>query len=172
MKFAYGSRTQISEAVAAGIIPAETLIITSDELNASELFFLDKEKTLKRVERKNKFLSLSEARAWAPHWGVEGDVVSVKGADGRWKLGIVDSSKEIIMQDSSGTGGSGSPGDSGSVIPGDTPADFPAVGERGKIYVGNNDQSLYLWDEPTSSYVLVGCNYNNLIYYGGDAYGD
>ena len=172
MRFAYGNSSQIQEAILAGKIPVETLIITSDEVNASELFFLDKEKKLKRVERKNKFLSLSDAKAWAPHWGIEGDVVSVKGADGKWKLGIVNSNKEIVMQDSSGSWGSYSFGDSGSIIPGDTSADFPAVGERGKIYVSNSDQSLYLWDETTSSYVMVGCNYNNLIYYGGDAYGD
>ena len=141
MKFAYGNSSQIQEAILAGKIPVETLIITSDEVNASELFFLDKEKILKRVERKNKFLSLSEAKAWAPHWGVEGDVVSVKDADGKWKLGIVNSNKEIVMQDSSGSGDSGSFGDSGSIIPGDTSADFPAVGERGKIYVSNRDPS-------------------------------
>ena len=44
MRFAYGNSSQIREAISAGKIPAETLIITSDELNASELFFLDKEK--------------------------------------------------------------------------------------------------------------------------------
>ena len=71
MRFAYGNSSQIQEAILAGKIPVETLIITSDEVNASELFFLDKEKNLKRVERKNKFLSLGEAKAWAPHWGVE-----------------------------------------------------------------------------------------------------
>lgn len=44
MRIAYGRRAQIQEAIAAGTIPVETLIITSDELDTGELFFLDKKK--------------------------------------------------------------------------------------------------------------------------------
>ena len=104
MKFAYGSIKKINEAIEAGTIPAETLIITSDSANVAELFFYDKNKLLKKVERKNKFLTIDEAKEWAPTWGIEGDVISVKNSKGEWELGIVNSEKDIIMQ-SSGSGG-------------------------------------------------------------------
>ena len=162
MKFAYGSIKKINEAIEAGTIPAETLIITSDSANVAELFFYDKNRLLKKVERKNKFLTIDEAKEWAPTWGVEGDVISVKNSKGEWELGIVNSEKDIIMQ-SSGSGG---------VVSNETFENFPKVGEKGKIYIDTNDQSLYLWDETSSSYILVGAGYNNLIYSGGDAYGN
>ena len=94
--------------------------------------------------------------------------ISVKNAKGGWELGSVNSEKDIIMQ-SSGSGGSGG---SGGVVPDETFNNFPEVGEKGKIYIDTNDQSLYLWDETSSSYILVGSGYNNLIYSGGDAYGN
>ena len=162
MKFAYGSIKKINEAIEAGTIPAETLIITSDSADVAELFFYDKNKLLKKVERKNKFLTIDEAKEWAPAWGIEGDVISVKNSKGEWELGIVNSEKDIIMQ-SSGSGG---------VVSNETFENFPKVGEKGKIYIDTNDQSLYLWDETSSSYILVGSGYNNLIYSGGDAYGN
>lgn len=166
MQFAYGSINKINEAIEAGTIPVETLIITSDDTNAGELFFLDKNKNLKRVEKKNKFLTLAEARLWAQSWGSEGDIVSVKNNDGKWELGIINSEKDVVMQSSDNSTGTG------GVVPEDTSEGFPKVGQKGKIYISNNDQSLYLWNEVSSSYTMVGCNYNNLIYYGGDAYGD
>lgn len=162
MKFAYGSKNKINEAIEAGTIPAETLIITSDDVNIAELFFYDKSKLLKKVEKKNKFLTLDEAKDWAQNWGSEGDVVSVKNSKGDWELGVINSEKEVIMQSSS----------SGGVVSDDTSESFPEVGQKGQIYVGTNDQSIYLWDEESSSYVMVGTGYNNLIYSGGDAYGD
>lgn len=165
MKFAYGSIKKINEAIEAGTIPAETLIITSDSADVAELFFYDKNKLLKKVERKNKFLTIDEAKEWAPAWGMEGDVISVKNSKGEWELGIVNSEKNIIMQ-SSGSG------NSGGVVQDETFENFPEVGEKGKIYVDTKDQSLYLWDEASSSYILVGAGYNNLIYSGGDAYGN
>lgn len=165
MKFAYGSIKKINEAIEAGTIPVETLIITSDSADVAELFFYDKNKLLKKVERKNKFLTIDEAKEWAPAWGMEGDVISVKNSKGEWELGIVNSEKNIIMQ-SSGSG------NSGGVVQDETFENFPEVGEKGKIYVDTKDQSLYLWDETSSSYVLVGSGYNNLIYSGGDAYGN
>lgn len=165
MKFAYGSIKKINEAIEAGTIPAETLIITSDSADVAELFFYDKNKLLKKVERKNKFLTIDEAKEWALAWGMEGDVISVKNSKGEWELGIVNSEKNIIMQ-SSGSG------NSGGVVQDETFENFPEVGEKGKIYVDTKDQSLYLWDETSSSYVLVGSGYNNLIYSGGDAYGN
>lgn len=168
MKFAYGSIKKINEAIEAGTIPAETLIITSDSADVAELFFYDKDKLLKKVEKKNKFLTIDEAKEWAPAWGMEGDVISVKNSKGEWELGIVNSEKDIIMQSS----GSGGPGSSGGVVPNETSDNFPEVGEKGKIYVDTKDQSLYLWDEASSSYILVGSGYNNLIYSGGDAYGN
>lgn len=148
MKFAYGSIKKINEAIEAGTIPAETLIITSDSANVAELFFYDKNRLLKKVERKNKFLTIDEAKEWAPAWGIEGDVISVKNSKGEWELGIVNSEKDIVMQ-SSGSGGSG------GVVPDETFNNFPEVGEKGKIYIDTNDQSLYLWDETSSSYILV-----------------
>lgn len=168
MKFAYGSIKKINEAIEAGTIPAETLIMTSDSADIAELFFYDKNKLLKRVEKKNKFLTIDEAKEWALNWGTEGDVISVKNLKGVWELGIVNNEKNIIMQSS----GSGDSGGSGGIVPNETFDNFPNVGEKGKIYVDTNDQSLYLWDEASSSYVLVGSGYNNLIYSGGDAYGN
>lgn len=166
MKFAYGSIKKINEAIEAGTISAETLIITSDSADVAELFFYDKNKLLKKVERKNKFLTINEAKEWASAWGMEGDVISVKNSIGKWELGIVNSEKNIIMQSS----GSGNSGGSGGVVPNETSDNFPEVGEKGKIYIDTKDQSLYLWDEASSSYILVGAGYNNLIYSGGDAY--
>ena len=46
MKFAYGSIKKINEAIEAGTIPAETLIITSDNTDVAELFFYDKNKII------------------------------------------------------------------------------------------------------------------------------
>ena len=86
MKFAYGSKNKINEAIEAGTIPAETLIITSDNIDIAELFFYDKSKLLKKVERKNKFLTLDEAKEWVPNWGMEGDVISVKNSKAIKKL--------------------------------------------------------------------------------------
>lgn len=162
MKFAYGSKNKINEAIETGTIPAETLIITSDDIDIAELFFYDKSKLLKKVERKNKFLTLDEAKDWAKNWSSEGDVISVKNSKGEWELGVVNIEKEIIMQSSSSSG----------IVSDDTSESFPEAGEKGKIYVDTNDQSLYLWDEASSSYILVGAGYNNLIYSGGDAYGN
>lgn len=162
MKFAYGSKNKINEAIEAGTIPAETLIITSDDVDVAELFFYDKSKLLKKVEKKNKFLTLDEAKDWAKNWGSEGDVISVKNSKGDWELGIINNEKEVIMQSSS----------SGGVVSDDTSESFPEVGQKGQIYVDTNDQSIYLWDEESSSYVMVGTGYNNLIYSGGDAYDD
>ena len=72
------------------------------------------------------------------------------------------------MQSSS----SGDSEGSGGVIPDETSNNFPEVGQKGKIYIDTNHQSLYLWDETSSSYILVGFGHNNLIYSGGDAYGN
>ena len=98
MKFAYGSIKKINEAIEAGTIPAETLIMTSDSADIAELFFYDKNKLLKRVEKKNKFLTIDEAKEWALNWGTEGDVISVKNLKGEWELGVVNNEKNIIIR--------------------------------------------------------------------------
>ena len=57
MKLAYGSIKKIQDAINLGTIKTGTLIITSDEDNAGELFFYDNEKKLKKIEKKTKFTS-------------------------------------------------------------------------------------------------------------------
>ena len=163
MKLAYGSIKKIQDAIDSGTIKAGTLIITSDEDNAGELFFYDNEGNLKRVEKKTKFTSYTDAVNWAKVWGSCGDIISIRGNDGKWSPYFVDENLQISVL-SSGSG------NTGGVLYGNDILEFPEIGENGRIYIDTKSRALYIWDNENFKYVMVGCDYNNAILNGGNAY--
>ena len=50
--------------------------------------------------------------------------------------------------------------------------DFFVERENGRIYIDTTSHALYIWDNETCKYVMVGCDYNKAILNGGNAYGN
>lgn len=88
VRVAYGDRDNISSAIASGVIPSDSLIFTKEQDDISELFFYDIDGNLKPVAERNRFLSVSEAAAWARKYDCKGHIYSVQnGAE--WVLYVV-----------------------------------------------------------------------------------
>ena len=63
VRVAYGKRSKITDAIAAGVIPKDSLIITNDA-EESELYFYDAAGKMKRISERKQFETISEAQAW------------------------------------------------------------------------------------------------------------
>lgn len=81
VRVAYGKKENISSAVASGVIPKDSLIITSDRKDA-ELFFYDANGIMKSISEREKFETLTEAQSWVKAYGCAGKIISVhNGSD-------------------------------------------------------------------------------------------
>ena len=76
VRVAYGKRSNISGAIASGVIPKDSLIITSDS-NESELYFYDVNGKLKNISERKQFGTLAEAQAWVSTYDCSGHILSV-----------------------------------------------------------------------------------------------
>lgn len=81
VRVAYGKKSKITSAIASGVIPKDSLIITSDA-EESELFFYDAAGNMKRISERKQFATISEAQAWVDAYGCDGNIISVhNGSD-------------------------------------------------------------------------------------------
>lgn len=93
VRVAYGKRAKIDSAIASGVIPKDSLIITSDTRDA-ELFFYDADGNMKNISQRRQFATISEALAWVNAYECEGHIISVhNGSD--WVPYIVSGDKSL-----------------------------------------------------------------------------
>lgn len=85
MREAYGARKRIAGFIESGVIPKDTLIVTSDMAEEAELFYYTDAGELKQIAGRDRFLSLTEARDWAQSYGVTGELYAVRGEDNVWQ---------------------------------------------------------------------------------------
>lgn len=100
-KIAYGKREYVLSAIESGVIPENTIIITSDE--ESELLFYDNLKNLKVIKEKTHFSDILRAEEWIEQYNNEGSVVGIFNS-GQWQPYIVqkDTIREISCVDDVG----------------------------------------------------------------------
>ena len=72
----YADKNKIKSSIEQGIIPKESLILTTDE-NQSEAYYYDDEGNLKYITKKTSFDSIIEARAWIAKYDYKGEVISI-----------------------------------------------------------------------------------------------
>lgn len=96
VRVAYGKKSKITSAIASGVIPKDSLIITSDA-EESELFFYDAAGNMKRISERKQFATISEAQAWVDAYGCDGNIISVhNGSDG--EIIIVDTASGSVRR--------------------------------------------------------------------------
>lgn len=82
---AYSDKDKIKNSVTQGIIPEESFIITNNEVKEAEAYYYDEKGNLKQLVKRTKFESETEARTWIAKYGnYEGEMISVKDANGNW----------------------------------------------------------------------------------------
>nr|DAZ49989.1 MAG TPA: hypothetical protein [Caudoviricetes sp.] len=100
VRVAYGKRGEITDAIATGVIPKDSLIITSDA-EESELYFYDAAGKMKRISERKQFETISEAQAWVKTYDCAGHIISVhNGSD--WVPYIVTGENVLTPVDSGG----------------------------------------------------------------------
>lgn len=104
IRVAYGPRNNIKAAIANGIVPVDSIIITSDEQNTAELMFYDDKTTLKHIVSKTKFDSVDDAMRYAAENSCSGNIVTVLES-GKYQAFIVQPDNTL------------SPVGSGSILP-------------------------------------------------------
>lgn len=77
VRVAYGLRDDIDNAIKNDVIPKDCIVITEDGAEP-EMFFYDIDGNLKPIEERNRFVSLSEARAWVQKYGCAGHIFSIQ----------------------------------------------------------------------------------------------
>lgn len=77
IRAAYGAKANIKSAINSGIIPPDSIIITSDYQDSAELMFYDTATNLKHIVAKTKFPSADEALAYAVENECAGAVITV-----------------------------------------------------------------------------------------------
>lgn len=94
VRVAYGKRKNIDAAITGGTIPKGTMIITRDE-RESELFFYDTDGSLKEIAEKNRFETMTDAKAWVNKYPSAGNVITVhNGSD--WIPYIVQDDNSLV----------------------------------------------------------------------------
>ena len=88
VRVAYGNRDAIEKAMQKGSIPLDTMILTKEHDELAELFFYDVDGNLKAVSERTRFLSVSEASAWAQKYDCRGHIYSIQNGDA-WSLYLV-----------------------------------------------------------------------------------
>lgn len=76
VRVAYGAKDKISSAISSGVIPADSLIITSDAEEA-ELYFYDANGLVKAISERQRFETMSAARSWVQTYDCVGRILSV-----------------------------------------------------------------------------------------------
>lgn len=100
VRVAYGKKSKISGAIASGVIPKDSLIITSDR-DEAELYFYDASGDMKAISERKQFETLTEAKAWIAAYDCVGHVVSVhNGTD--WEPYIVTQGNKLSSVGSGG----------------------------------------------------------------------
>ena len=93
VRVAYGQKGKIDSAIASGVIPTDSLIITSDS-NKSELYFYDVSGKLKSISERDTFETFQEAQEWVLTYDCSGRIISVhNGAN--WTPYIVTDDKTL-----------------------------------------------------------------------------
>lgn len=93
IKVAYGKRGDITGAIGSGVIPKDSLVVTSDAKEA-ELYFYDTDGQIKYVSVRKRFESMDEAREWIKTYDCAGHIISVYDG-GNWAPYIVTSGGEL-----------------------------------------------------------------------------
>lgn len=94
MRVAYGKRDNIQDAIDKNVIPEGTLIITNDSDKEEELFFYTPDAQIKEIHNRLKFLTFSEAKAWAEKYDCVGSIMSIQNGTS-WSLYIVQSDNTL-----------------------------------------------------------------------------
>lgn len=93
VRVAYGKKDKISAAITSGVIPKDSLIITSDS-KESELYFYDADGEMKSISERKQFETMTEAQAWVKTYGCAGHIISVhNGSD--WVPYIVSADNKL-----------------------------------------------------------------------------
>lgn len=88
VRVAYGNRDAIAKAIEKDVVPKDSMILTKEHDGISELFFYDEYGNMKAVAERTRFLSVTEAAAWAKKYGCRGYIYSIQnGSD--WSLYLV-----------------------------------------------------------------------------------
>jgi len=77
VNIAYGKSSKIKDAIANGIIPVDSIIITKDSETEAEMFFYDSETKLKHIVANNKFDSADAALEYATFESSAGNIITV-----------------------------------------------------------------------------------------------
>lgn len=81
VRVAYGKKGKITSAISSGVIPKDSLIITSDA-SESELYFYDSNGEMKTISERKQFETITEAQSWVKAYGCAGHIISVhNGSD-------------------------------------------------------------------------------------------
>lgn len=100
VRVAYGKKGKIHSAISSGVIPKDSLIITSDTKDA-ELYFYDADGQMKAISERKQFETMSEAKAWIKTYDCIGHIISVhNGAD--WVAYLVSASNTLSPVSSGG----------------------------------------------------------------------
>lgn len=74
-----------------------------------------------------------------------------------------------LLDDLIENGGGGGSGDS-SILQKSTYLEFPSIGSENMLYISQNDNTSYRWDNANKKYYVVGFNYDNITgIFGGNA---
>lgn len=97
----YTNKDKIKNKIAQGIILPESLIITNDQPENAEVYYLDEKNELKQLIKKTKFESETEARIWIAKYNYVGETISIKNASGQWVNYTVSDSGQLepVSQD-------------------------------------------------------------------------
>ena len=101
-RIAYGPRDKIWSSIESEVIPKGSLIITRDDEKREELFFYDTVGELKKIHEREKFLTFTEAEAWAKKYECAGSVFSVHNGTG-WSLYLVQDDGTLAPIDPGGS---------------------------------------------------------------------
>ena len=94
VRVAYGNRSKIAGAIASGVIPRDSLIITDDAAD-SEMFFYDVHGNMRKIADKRRFETLTEAEEWVKTYDCTGQILSVQnGSD--WIPYTVSSGGQLV----------------------------------------------------------------------------
>jgi len=103
VRVAYGNRDAVTPAIQAGKIPPDSMIITKDQEDISELFFYDVDGNMKSISERSRFLSITEAVAWARKYDCRGHIYSIQNGS-EWKLYVVQEDYSLKAVENTGGG--------------------------------------------------------------------
>lgn len=90
----YADKNKIKSSIEQGIIPKESLILTTGE-NQSEAYYYDDVGELKYITKKTSFNSMIEAITWISRYDYSGEIISIF-QNNEWLPYIVNEKSQII----------------------------------------------------------------------------